>query len=164
MIVIRPVFLLIFIFLFASHSASDQTQDRVNWITFEQLEDFLGHKPKKTLLYFTADWCVYCKKMDRNAFKDPEVLQILNKEYYAVKMDVGSRDTIRFDGREFYNEQAKTRRNGVHQLPLLLASRKNKEFSVPVLIILDNNFNQVQRKWTYLTTQDLKDILTTNHF
>ncbi|WP_424492382.1 thioredoxin family protein [Salinimicrobium sp. GXAS 041] len=161
---LRPVILLMFIIMCASIPASGQQQSGVKWITFEQLEDSLRHSPKKTVLYFTAAWCVYCRKMDQNAFKNPEVVQILNNEYFAVKMDVESLDTIRFDGRQFFNEQAKTRRNGVHQLPLLLASRKNKKFSVPALILLDENFRQVHRKFEYLTSQDLKNFLTKSRF
>ena len=51
-----------------------QKVNTINWLNFEQLEDSLARKPKKTFIYFYADWCVYCKKMEQNAFKNAEIM------------------------------------------------------------------------------------------
>ncbi|MDN3595816.1 thioredoxin family protein [Zunongwangia endophytica] len=136
-----------------------QENDKINWINFEQLEDSLSVKPKKTFVYFYADWCVYCKKMDRNAFKNPEIITKLNSDYYAVKMNAESTDTITFEGQKFYNLQAETQRNGIHQIPLLLASRKNKEFSLPAILILDEKFNLKKREFEYLTSKKMLQLI-----
>ena len=49
-------------------------KNEIQWIGFEELEDSLKIETRPVLIYFYTDWCVYCKKMDRNAFKDPEVI------------------------------------------------------------------------------------------
>lgn len=139
-----------------------QKGDTINWIDFEQLEDSLELKPKKTFIYFYADWCVYCKKMDRNAFKDSEIIKKLNSDYYAVKMNAESTDTITFERQKFYNQQAESMRNGVHQIPILLASRENKEFSLPAILILDEKFIVENREFEYLTTQKIMELITEN--
>ncbi|MEM8928298.1 MAG: thioredoxin domain-containing protein, partial [Bacteroidota bacterium] len=64
-------YLIVFWSLFQSVAA--QQENTVNWIGFEQLEDSLNIKPKKVFINFYADWCAYCKKMDKAAFKDPKV-------------------------------------------------------------------------------------------
>lgn len=135
-----------------------QKGDTINWIDFEQLEDSLALKPKKTFIYFYADWCVYCKKMDRNAFKDSEIIKKLNSNYYAVKMNSESTGTITFEGQKFYNQQAESIRNGIHQIPILLASRENKEFSLPATLILDEKFNVENREFEYLTTKKMMEL------
>lgn len=84
-----------------------QEKSSIEWISFEQLEDSLQVKSKKTFIYFYADWCVYCKKMEQVAFARKPVIQKLNNEYYAVKMNVESKDSIYFDGRVYTNEQSK---------------------------------------------------------
>ncbi|MFC6860585.1 thioredoxin family protein [Zunongwangia atlantica] len=139
-----------------------QKGDTINWIDFEQLEDSLELKPKKTFIYFYTDWCVYCKKMDRNAFKDPEIIKKLNSDYYAVKMNAESTDTITFEGQKFYNQQAESMRNGIHQIPLLLASREKHEFSLPAILILDKKFNVENREFEYLTTKKMLELISYN--
>ncbi len=137
-----------------------QKTDEINWLDFEQLEDSLKVKPKKTFIYFYADWCVYCKKMDENALRNSEVIKKLNAEYYAVKMNAESMDTIHFDGQLFYNKQAETKRNGIHQIPLLLASRKNKEFNLPAILVLNKQFKVKNREFEYLTSERMKNLIT----
>ncbi len=136
-----------------------QKTNTINWLNFEQLDDSLARKPKKTFIYFYADWCVYCKKMEKNAFKNAEIIEKLNSDFYAVKMNAESTDTITFEGQNFYNQQAEIMRNGIHQIPLLLASRENLEFSLPVILILDEKFRVKNREFEYLTTKKMMELI-----
>lgn len=151
--------LLVILLFFNSHFLYSQKQ-KVEWISFEQLEDSLQTYPKPVFIYFYADWCVYCKKMERHAFKDPEVVQLLNTEFYSVKLDANSRKSVNFEGRTFVNEQTKTKKNPIHQLPLLLASRKEEAFTLPALLLLNQNFRIEKRSFVYLTSEEMKTFLT----
>ena len=66
-----------FLLIFAGNAFA---QAEINWLSFEQLEDSLQQEPKPVFIYFYADWCAYCKKMDRHAFKNLEVIQQLSNE------------------------------------------------------------------------------------
>jgi YHS domain-containing protein/thiol-disulfide isomerase/thioredoxin len=39
------------------------------------------------LMEFTADWCVFCKKMEKTTFKDPKVIQSISRGFVAVRVD-----------------------------------------------------------------------------
>ena len=39
------------------------------------------------LLEFTADWCMYCKRMEKTTFVDPRVVNFVNQNYVAVRVD-----------------------------------------------------------------------------
>ena len=143
-------FILLLIVCCGSLTAQDRAQ--INWISWEQLEDSLVEKPKKTFIFFHADRCAYCKKIDRVVFTKPEVIKKINKEFYAVRMNVETTDTIHFDGQIFTNKQHLTKRNGVHQLPLLLATRPNKPFSLPVTLIFNEDFTVEKRIFEYYTS------------
>ena len=132
---------------------------KINWITFAQLEDSLAIKPKKVFISFYAEWCVYCKKMDRTTFKNNDVIHILNANYYAVKMDAESKDTIVFDGVTYSNKQLGKNRRPTHEIPLLLAKRKEKPFSLPVNLILDKNFRIVKRYFNYISPDEMIKLL-----
>jgi len=147
------------LFFFGIVSAEAQDSGKINWQTWSQLEEALLKEPKPVFLFFEADWCAYCKKIKREVFTKKEVIKRLNKGYYSLKMNAESTESIQFDGITFTNEQAKTQRNGVHQLPLLLASREGKTFSLPATLILDKDFNVKQRVFEYYTSSHLLDIL-----
>ena len=134
-------------------------QTEINWLNFEQLEVKLRKEPKPVLIYFYADWCAYCKKMDRHAFKDQKVIKSLAKDFYAVKMNAETKDTIVFEGAKFINDEVETHRNPTHQLAKLFASRKNEAFSLPALILLDKDFDVIDRKFSYLTSNKMLEFL-----
>lgn len=154
--------LLIHLFCVISFLLSDtvfsQSEETVHWISFEQLEDSLSVHPKKVFIDFYADWCSPCLRMQKEVFTDPEIITLLNKQYYAIKMDVESKDTINFGNQIFINKRIK-KRNPVHQIPLLMARQKNKRFSLPALIFMDSDFNSTARYFQYLTKEQFLKVI-----
>lgn len=137
-----------------------QSQNKkIDWLTFSQLEDSLKIKPKKVFVFFYADWCNYCKKMEKVGFTKSEFIKQISAEYYAVKMNAESRDTIRFYGSIYSNNNFGKSRKPIHQIPLLLASRKNHHFTLPATLILDEHFKITNRYFEYLSPKKLVQIL-----
>tara|TARA_R110002049_G_scaffold309094_1_gene516824 strand:+ start:17877 stop:18314 length:438 start_codon:yes stop_codon:yes gene_type:complete len=136
-----------------------QQEKTVQWLTFEQLSDSLHKHPKKICIDFYADWCAPCLKMQQEVFTDEKVIKELNANYYAVKMNVESTDTILFGNQRFINKRAK-RRNPVHEIPLLMASQKDRPFSLPTLIFLDENFQATARYFQYLNVEQFLKIIS----
>ena len=140
-------------------AAFSQTEKAVQWLTFAQLSDSLIANPKEVFVDFYADWCAPCLKMQQDVFTDPKVINALNKNYYAVQMNVETTDTIHFGNQTFINKRAK-KRNPVHEIPILMASQKNKPFSLPALVFFDDKFQATARYFQYLNVEQLTKILT----
>ena len=149
----------IFIFLAGVLSLEAQDDAEINWKTWPELEQAIKEEPKPIFIFFHAKWCAYCKKIERKIFKRPEVIAKLNSKYYAVEMDVKLTDTITFDGVKFINKQTLTKRNGIHEIPLLLASREGIPFSLPATIILNKDFTFKERFFEYYTSKQLLKFL-----
>ncbi|GGG35714.1 thioredoxin family protein [Bizionia arctica] len=152
------IYVLIFIFTWSTTSLS-QEKKTIQWLSFEQLSDSLENKPKKVFIDFYADWCAPCLKMQREVFSDENVIKILNEDYYAIQMNVESTDTIHFGNQTFINKRTK-KRNPVHEIPLLMASQKNKPFTLPALIFFDENFQATSRYFQYLNIKQFLSIIS----
>lgn len=154
-IILVNIYILLFV---TTKAAFSQTEEAVHWLSFEQLNTVLKEKPKKVFIDFYADWCTPCLKMQKEVFTNKAIIKELNKNYYAVKMNVETTDTIRFGDQVFTNERAK-RRNPIHQIPLLMAHQKNKQFSLPALVFMDESFKAQARYFQYLNVNQLLQIL-----
>jgi thioredoxin-related protein len=152
------VFSFLLVQFLSSIDALAQSAQKVNWISFSQLNDSLKTNPKKVFVDFYADWCTYCREMDRTTFTDEKVIAILNKDYYAVKMNVESRDSIVFGGQTYVNKRTK-KLNPVHDIALLMAGRKYSPFSLPAFVLLDDEFSATARYFQFLDVNSLVSIL-----
>lgn len=138
--------------------AQDTAVEKINWISFAQLNDSLKINPKKVFVNFHANWCKFCKEMNRTTFQNPKIIKQLNQNYYAVSMDVESKDVVQFGGQTYINKRMK-KINPVHEIAILLASRKGKQFSLPAFILFYENFQPKARYFQYLDAQALTAVL-----
>ena len=79
-------------------------QDKIEWMKFEEAVEANEFEPKMLLVDVYTDWCGWCKKVDKETFTDPKVIEYINEKFYAVKLnaeDTGR--TFEFRGNN-YNE------------------------------------------------------------
>ena len=111
---------------------------KINWMTFEEAVKLNETAPKKIFIDVYTDWCGWCKRMDQTTFQDPEVVEYMNENYYAVKFDAESSGTIVFNGNTYVNQGGTNGRKGTHQLASYLL---NGRLSFPSYVFL-NEKNQ----------------------
>lgn len=78
---------LVLLFAAVLLSFSLKAQDEIQWMKFEEAIAANAKNPKMILVDVYTDWCGWCKKMDKETFTDPKVVEYINSKFYAVKMN-----------------------------------------------------------------------------
>jgi thioredoxin-related protein len=59
----------------------------LKWHSFDEGKALGKAQGKVVFVFFWADWCTYCHLMDRETFHNQTVVDLLNKNFVAVKVD-----------------------------------------------------------------------------
>ena len=146
---------LLLTFLFLCLSMSNINAQEINWMTIGEAEEANKKEPKKILIDVYTDWCGYCKKMDATTFKDKDMIEYLNKEFYCVKLDGEDKNTIKFKEKEF-NFVDKGRR-GYNELP---ASLMKGKLSYPTFVYLNEDLEVLLVMPGYRKAPEMLKIVT----
>jgi len=89
------VAVLVLLGFIACASSSMASSREIKWYSYEE-GTALGKKlGKKIFIDFYADWCGYCRMMDRSTFKDASVIAILNRDFIPVSAKLRAIVSIR---------------------------------------------------------------------
>jgi len=144
------------VFLFiATFSVTLSSQNRVQWLTWEQAMEKSKVEKRKLVVDIYTDWCGWCKKMDKATFQNDKIARYINDNYYAVKMDGESRKEIVFNDKVY--KYQKSGRRGYHELPAALMQGK---MSYPTVVFLDETFNVIQPIPGFQNAQNFELIMT----
>lgn len=114
---------------------------KIVWLSLEEAQELNKKEPREFVVDVYTEWCGPCKMMDRMTFSDPEIVKLVNDNYYAVKFNGESGDPVDFKGKTYSNPQFRedippNRRNAAHELV--------REFQIrgyPTLILFDSDLN-----------------------
>lgn len=127
---------IIYIFLLAVLVSANGTAQEINWMSLEEATALQKKSPKKIMMDVYTNWCGPCKLLDKNTFHNKDVVEYVNKNYYAVKFNGEGNDVINFNGKEYknagYNPALANRRNSAHDLV-----RYFKVNAYPTIVFLD---------------------------
>lgn len=68
-------------------SDSFASSDSIKWYSFDEGMAVGAAEGKKIYINFYADWCTYCKVMEREIFQNPAVILQLTKNFISIKVD-----------------------------------------------------------------------------
>lgn len=128
-------------------------QTKINWLSIEEAYAKQKITPKKVLIDVYTGWCGWCKVMDRETFTNAEVINYINQNYYAVKLDAESKKIIKL-GTSVYKFDETNRSNEV-----AIALLQGK-MSYPSIVYLDESFNMIQPVPGYMNAKDFHQIIT----
>lgn len=125
--------------------------------TFEEAEKFSKENPRPFVVFIHTSWCNYCKMMENSTFKNPEIIAILNTNFYFISLDAESKNDIRFNNHTF-QFKPKGQNTGIHELATALATI-NSQVVYPTLTILDIDYSIKLQKQSFINAKELIAIL-----
>tara|TARA_B110000037_G_scaffold131897_1_gene149847 strand:- start:24 stop:557 length:534 start_codon:yes stop_codon:yes gene_type:complete len=139
--------------LFLSVGLTSFAQENIEWMTWNEAIEKNSVEQKVIFVDVYTHWCGWCKKMDATTFKNAEVAEYMNKNYYAVKFNAEMKDTINFNGQQFVNENSGKR--GAHQLAVALLDGR---MSYPSYAFIGQPFDKTVAPG-YMGARDFKCVI-----
>ncbi len=129
--------------------AYPQQKAEVKWLTFEEAErlDSTDHRPFLIDVY--TDWCGWCKRMSAVTFANPNIAAYINRNFYPIRFDAETTDTIKFRNKEHKNT------GKVNELAIELL---NGRLSYPTIVYIDRDAHTMPVAG-YMEPKDIEPLL-----
>jgi thioredoxin-related protein len=107
----------------------------IRWMSLEEAEIQNAKYPKPFMIDVYTDWCGWCKTMMKTTFSNPDLAGYINLNFYPVRFNAETQDTVVFRGQKFWNPSTENR--STHQLAIKLL---NGKLTYPTIVYFNNNY------------------------
>lgn len=145
-------------FSFASETTYTELNDNspINWITFDEAYKLCKKNPRPIMVDVYTKWCGPCKMMTAQTFNNPQIAKYINDNFYAVKFDAESKDSVKFDKYVFVSSDP-TNPKAPHQFA---ASILDNQLAYPSIVFLNNQIQRLDILKGFMPPQSFEPIIT----
>ncbi len=130
-------------------------EKEINWLTIEEAMELQKKEPRKIIMDVYTNWCGPCKMLDKYTFHNEDVVDYVNKHYYAVKFNGEGNDSVTYKDKTFgnpnYDPAKANRRNSAHEFTRALKVR-----AYPTMVFFDEEANVIYPISGYLKPQQIE--------
>ncbi len=127
----------------------------IEWHTFSELAELMKKEPRKIIVSLHTEWSFTSKIMFAKTFTNPVIAEYINKNYYAVRFDAISKDSVVYNGKTFYNPPGQT--HPFHQLGVEFLQGK---MSFPAVIFIDKNYGLLSAVPGYFAPKAFEPVMS----
>ena len=143
------------ILLLALLTVGVSSAQKINWMSMNDALEAQAKNPKKIFIDMYTAWCGPCKMLDRDTFSNKDVIQFINKNFYAVKFNAEGNDIVNYNNNKFdnpkYDPAKAKRRNSQHKFAAHMGVR-----AYPTVLFLDEQGNLINRVKSYKKPQQME--------
>lgn len=135
-------------------SVTNAQNNEIQWLDLEAAIAAQKTVPKKIIMDVYTTWCGPCKYLDMFTFQNPDVIDYINENYYAVKFNAEGNEVVTYREITYSNpgfDSSRTGRNSQHQLAQTL------NISVyPTIVFFNENADPLMPIKGYKTPSQLE--------
>ena len=95
------VFFIAFLIAFVFTSFKITENDKIHWLSIEEMQLAYKKKPKPIIVDVYTSWCGWCKVMDKETYSNDQVAAYINEKYYAVRIDAETKESLEWNGKKY---------------------------------------------------------------
>lgn len=119
----------------------DEKAGPIHWYTFGEAVELQKKNPKMIMVDVYTTWCGPCKMMSAHTFGNEIIAKYLNENFYPVKFDAETWDSVKFNGFTFKNNNPPGTQRPVHEFAVSILDGK---LSYPSVVFVDPDIKRVQ--------------------
>ena len=132
-----------------------EAQEEIKWYSIEEAIQLAREEPRILVIDVYTDWCGWCKRMDATTFKDPEVVEMMNGNFYPVKLDAEGKKDIVIGDRTF--KFVENGRRGYHEVAVIVTKGR---LSYPTISYVGADGRVIEASAGYRTPEQFKVFLS----
>jgi thioredoxin-related protein len=142
---LNNLLILAFVLVLSVAFATEPNEGKIKWMSIEEAEKASKQNPRPIFVDVYTDWCGWCKKMDKATFENAGIVDYVNKNYYAVKLDAENEKQITFMGKKMTEAE--------------LASSVFKVQGYPTIVFIKKDFSKIEVAAGYQTPESFNKML-----
>ena len=142
-----------FAFFFFLALGVSQAQE-IKWMSMNEALAAQKKEPKKILMDAYTDWCGPCKLMDQKTFTNKDVVNYVNKHFYAVKFNAEGTEEVMYRDFNYTNPNYDPNRKGRNSQHFFANALKISGY--PSLVFFDEQSNVIAPIAGYRTPEQLE--------
>lgn len=149
---------IIAIAVFVLAGVSVSSAQEIKWMTFNEAIAAQKKNPKKIFMDVYTVWCGPCQHLDKKTFKNKDVVNYINENYYAVKFNGEGNEIVDYKGQKFenkgYDPARAERRNASHPFASYLQVQ-----AYPTMLFFDEKGEFLQPLTGYFSPSQIEIFL-----
>ena len=82
-----------------------QSKKEIQWLSLEKAEELTEKYKSDMLIFFFRSGCPECKKIKEEVLKHPEIIKLINENFFPVILNARTKDTLEFNNNKYFNQQ-----------------------------------------------------------
>jgi thioredoxin-related protein len=143
-------------FINTIQAPADELKGPVHWYTFSEAVALQKKSPRPIMVDVYTSWCGPCRMMSANTFGNEIIAKYLNENFYPVKFNAETRDSVAFSGVVFKNNNPPGTQRPVHDFAVSILDGK---LSYPSVVFLDADIKRIYTSVGYYQAAQFEPVL-----
>ena len=138
------VVVLFLLFSFSSFSQGE-AKTEIQWLSIEKAQELAKKYDSDMLVFFFRKGCPECKQMKVETLQNPEIIKLINENFFPVMINARTKDTVIYNGKQYINQQPK--KDGEtwrHDLYHELVVGGKHQYVYPYIVIINGEHQTIK--------------------